>query len=203
MHLPLSMSSRVKAFPNSSREALGSATTITILSPATIASDLFWGIVLDRGDPGSVGAGRAKLRLSRGFHLRLPYHANPHEFCESNRLTVLRPWLGPRIFVGDDVLEQGYPESPGSGGASPYLRRGAPLRLPASDLIVGRGQAESPRPAPGSPSFEKQPCGSGTICGCCSIFANLLLTVNPGPDLLTLLSNLKLLRDSHHDQNWN
>jgi hypothetical protein len=34
-------------------------------------------------------------------------------------------------------------------------------------------------------------------------FANLLLTVNRGPDLFGLFSNLKLLRDSHYDENWN
>jgi hypothetical protein len=98
MHLPLSTSSRVKAIPNSSREAPGSATTITILSPATVT-------------------------FTDCFECYLPFFvdsgASTHEFIDRT-FNGLRAWLmASDLSWGGDVLERGNAGSPGSGGTSP------------------------------------------------------------------------------------
>jgi hypothetical protein len=67
---------------------------------------------------GSPGAGRAKLRLSRGLPLCLTLQRQPPQFLVWARST-------PMIYWGD-VGRKGFAESPGSGGASPYLRRASP-----------------------------------------------------------------------------
>jgi hypothetical protein len=60
---------------------------------------------------------------------------------------------------GDYIVGRGHPGSPGSGGASPYLNRASP-----SGKVWLHGFHQG-------------------FAGDASIFANLLLTVNRGPDL--------------------
>jgi hypothetical protein len=64
---------------------------------------------------GSPGAGRAKLRLSRGLPLCLTLHRQPPEILVGARFI-------PMVYWGD-VAREGFAESPGSGI---YLRRGSP-----------------------------------------------------------------------------
>jgi hypothetical protein len=78
------------------------------------------------------GAGRAKLRLSRGFPRRTRLRRHPPE----NWPTATRPTKGlslpikdrapARIISGGGVTAQRHAGSPVSGGALPYLRRGFP-----------------------------------------------------------------------------
>ena len=61
-------------------------------------------------DKESPGAGRAKLRLSRGFPRCFAQDVIPYNLV--NQLT--------KEFMGGRVIRQDHAESPGSGGASPY-----------------------------------------------------------------------------------
>jgi hypothetical protein len=81
-------------------------------------------------EAGSPGAGRAKLRLSRGFPCRPRLRRHPywsvvqvaHDLQAIVRAGSKTTEI-EREFVGGDVVRRGHAGSPGSGGASPYLRR--------------------------------------------------------------------------------
>ena len=78
------------------------------------------------GSRGKPGAGRAKLRLSRGFPRCLAYDVIPYNLVD--QLT--------KEFWGVASYRQVHPESPGSGGASPY--QPALPRLRRYPLQIGR-----------------------------------------------------------------
>jgi hypothetical protein len=84
--------------------------------------------------------GRAKLRLSRGFPRRTSLRRYPlkaslscaaiavRQKCVTRKFKILfarreMTQNNPSENLGGDVLGRGQPGSPGSGGASPYLRR--------------------------------------------------------------------------------
>jgi hypothetical protein len=140
-----------------------------------VAGDARWA-----GHPGSPGAGRAKLRLSRGFQRCLAYEVTPQKqialasvfdrerhasfealwaegespprnqsfpfpFCRvppsglsrgrPSHTKLLISSGGVKIIeierelCGVHAVWRGHAGSPGSGGASPYLRRGSPRGL--------------------------------------------------------------------------
>jgi hypothetical protein len=111
--------------------------------------DLCWTVGRPTRSP---GAGRAKLRLSRGFPLGPARKRHPPQILAwiiSRRPTKsvafsryafffltsqwpLRSWSTQKTDLwGGDVVGEGDARSPGSGGASPYLRRGT-SRQPVS-----------------------------------------------------------------------
>jgi hypothetical protein len=71
------------------------------------------------------GAGRAKLRLSRGFPRYLAYDVIPYRMVDQST----------KEFMGGHPARQDDPESPGSGGASPYLPAWPPTPGFANDVI--------------------------------------------------------------------
>jgi hypothetical protein len=83
----------------------------------------------------SPGAGRAKLRLSRGLSRRRVYGVTPQKSGASvdreSRIPMIKPpgaSREKRETDGGDAEGQVNAESPGSGGASPYLSRGLSRR---------------------------------------------------------------------------
>jgi hypothetical protein len=95
---------------------------------------------------GSTGAGRAKLRLSRGFPRGLRNVAAPPMISRSTQhdmrahLKMRQAFARARFsnpsknLWGDYVFGRGHAGSPGSGGASPYLRRSSLLCL--SKIVI-------------------------------------------------------------------
>ena len=82
--------------------------------------------------------------LSRGFPRGLPEQRHPQKsgfdyftppgkkrrsFCPTMPMPAHAVIDSNDEFMGDDVAGEGGGASPGSGGASPYLRRGMPARL--------------------------------------------------------------------------
>ena len=109
-----------------------------------------------QGEEGGPGAGRAKLRLSRGFPCRLAYGVIPYDWFPRRRhrppkkerrhrlARFLLGRVGARRMWGV-TLEGRAKRSPGSGGASPYLNRGFSyrftLRLSTAAIAAARWPA--------------------------------------------------------------